>query len=69
MITFKESADASLIYREGTSLPLAQMNSSAAYGNLADAMKNALMITTATFVPALGDQPIELLELGASIER
>ena len=39
-----KSADASFYYRESATLDVARMDSSAVYGNLADAMKNATVL-------------------------
>ena len=40
-IPIDKSADASFYYHESTAADIARMDSSAVYGNLADAMKNA----------------------------
>ena len=47
-----KNADASYIYHEDATADVARMNSSAVYGNLADAMKNAIMVF----------QPIQIIE-------
>ena len=39
-----DSADASFYYREDATADVARMDSSAVYGNLADAMKNATVL-------------------------
>lgn len=39
-----DSADASFYYRENAAVDAARMDSSAVYGNLADAMKNATVL-------------------------
>ena len=44
-MTFKRNdADASFYYHEDAAVDIARMDSSAMYGNLADAMKNATML-------------------------
>ncbi len=44
-MTFKSNnADASFYYRESAAVDIARMDSSAVYGNLADAMKNATVL-------------------------
>ena len=44
-MTFKSNnADASFYYHEGAAVDIARMDSSAMYGNLADAMKNATVL-------------------------
>ncbi len=44
IIPTDKSADASFYYHESAAAELARMDSSAVYGNLADAMKNATII-------------------------
>ena len=44
MTTIGQSADASFYYHEDANADFARMDSTAAYGNLADAMKNATLI-------------------------
>jgi hypothetical protein len=39
-----ESTDASYLYHEDATADVARMDSSAVYGNLADAMKNAIVV-------------------------
>lgn len=43
-----KSADASYLYHEDATADLARMDSSALYGNLADAMKNAIVMFPTT---------------------
>ena len=48
-MTFKgKSADASFYYHEDATADVARMDSSAVYGNLADAMKNAVILFPTT---------------------
>ena len=44
MSSRNDSADASFYYREEATADVARMDSSAMYGNLADAMKNATLV-------------------------
>lgn len=46
MTRIGKSSDASFYYYEDTSADVARMDSSAVYGNLADAMKNATVVFT-----------------------
>lgn len=46
MTQIGKSSDASFYYYEDTSVDVARMDSSAVYGNLADAMKNATVVFT-----------------------
>ena len=41
-----QNADASFYYHEDATADVASMNSSAVYGNLADAMKNSVVVVT-----------------------
>ncbi len=43
-IPIDKSADASFYYHESAAADIARMDSSAVYGNLADAMKNATIL-------------------------
>jgi hypothetical protein len=43
--SYRQSADASSIYRESASADYATMKSAAVPGNLADAMRNAVLLT------------------------
>lgn len=44
MTTMRNSADASFYYHEDATADVARMDSSAVYGNLSDAMKNAVLL-------------------------
>ena len=44
MTTMRNSADASFYYHEDATADVARMDSSAVYGNLSDAMKNAILL-------------------------
>ena len=57
-----ESADASYLYHEDATADVARMDSSAVYGNLADAMKNTIMVFQATQIIDTTEvvQPIEI---------
>ena len=48
MTLSSESADASYLYHEDATADVARMNSSAVYGNLSDAMKNAIVVFQST---------------------
>ena len=58
----RDSADASFYYRESAAADTARMDSSAVYGNLADAMKNAtLLIPSPRLVESVTiGQPMEM---------
>lgn len=62
MTNKRDSADASFYYRESAAADTARMDSSAVYGNLADAMKNAtLLIPSPRLVDSMIiDQPPEV---------
>ncbi len=52
----RASADASLYYRERTALEVVRMDSTAAYGNLAAAMKNnTIWFATTPIAPSYGE--------------
>lgn len=61
MTPIGESSDASFYYHEDATVDIARMDSSAVYGNLADAMKNATVIFTTPHVieTTLASQPYE----------
>ena len=48
MTSNTKSADTSFYYRDGAMVDVARMDSSAVYGNLADAMKNAIVVLPIT---------------------
>ena len=50
MTTIRNSADASFYYHEDATADVARMDSSAVYGNLSDAMKNAILLFPTTDV-------------------
>ena len=58
----RDSADASFYYRESAAADTVRMDSSAVYGNLADAMKNAtLLISSPRLVESVTiGQPMEM---------
>ncbi len=57
-----ESADVSFYYHENATADFARMDSSAVYGNLADAMKNATVIfpTTQTIETLVAEPQVEI---------
>ena len=61
MTPIGKSSDASFYYQEDATADIARMDSSAVYGNLADAMKNATVILTTPQVieTTLASQPYE----------
>jgi hypothetical protein len=61
MITkFRQTADASGVYREGTAANIARIASSAQCGNLADAAKNGTVIVpSTTIIPSNEDRTTE----------
>ena len=60
MTTMRNSADASFYYHEDATADVARMDSSAVYGNLSDAMKNAvLLLPNAELVETTLEMPSE----------
>jgi hypothetical protein len=53
MTKYKPSADASQIYREGTSTNFASLESSADCGNLSDAMRDAILVFPPLVLPTI----------------
>ncbi|MDE0080039.1 MAG: hypothetical protein OXO50_21155 [Caldilineaceae bacterium] len=52
-----ERSDATLYYHEGSAVETASRDSSAAWGNLADAMRDAIVIIPNTFL----GEPLQIL--------
>ena len=53
MTSRDQNADASFYYHEDANADVASMNSSAVYGNLADAMKNSVVVIEDTSIVVL----------------
>ena len=62
MTVISKSSDASFYYQEDATADIARMDSSAVYGNLADAMKNATVVFTTPQVieTTVASQPYEV---------
>ncbi len=68
MTTARETSDASHVYRETTALNIALVTSSSQCGNLADATKNAIVLSpTLTMISApfaVYQKPLECDQVG-----
>ena len=62
MTNKKDSADSSFYYNEDATADVARMDSSVAYGNLADAMKNATVLLSTPEI-------VQTIEIIPSIDK
>ena len=70
MTTLGNSAEASFYYHEDATADVARMDSSAVYGNLSDAMKNAILLfPNAEVIETTLEKPLEVASTVANGEK
>jgi hypothetical protein len=67
--TFRQTADASGQYRDGTAANIARIASSSQCGNLADATKNSTVIVPAVTIVPAAPNPLADDRISSSVRR